>query len=148
MACRVRFFLSSVKHIFRFERSVGAVFDFEDGGGFDDFYAVPLACGDLYSVVALRRVEEVAGGLSAEIVVEDDVHFATEDDIGFGSVAVAVYGKRSAGEEYVDEALGLGVEAVVKIVVHAEAGASGGLSGHFVEEFVVDDHDCCCLDLR
>lgn len=40
------------------EGGVGAVFDFEDGGGFEDFDAVPLAFGDLHAVIAdggLRR---------------------------------------------------------------------------------------------
>lgn len=99
--------------------SVGAVFDFEDGGGSYDFDAVPLAGGDLHAIVALGGIKEVAGGLGSEVVVEDDIHFASEDYIGFGGVAMAVYGEGRAREEHVDEALGLGIEAVVEVVVHA-----------------------------
>lgn len=39
------------------EGSVGGVFDFEDGGGLEDFDAVPLAFGDLHAVIADGRVE-------------------------------------------------------------------------------------------
>jgi len=34
------------------------VFDFEDGGGFEDFDAVPLAFGDVHAVVADGRIKE------------------------------------------------------------------------------------------
>lgn len=113
--------------------SVGAVFDFEDGGGSYDFDAVPLAGRDLHAIVALGGIKEVAGGLGSEVVVEDDIHFASEDYVCFGGVAMAVYGERRAREEHVDEALSLGIEAVVEVVVHAEARASGSLCGDFVE---------------
>lgn len=46
-----------VQGVFWGEGGVGAVFDFEDGGGFEDFDAVPLAFGDVDAVVADGRVE-------------------------------------------------------------------------------------------
>ena len=53
-------------------------------------------------VAALDRVEEVASGLSAEIIVEDYVHFATEDYVCFCGMSMAVNGQRSAGKQHVD----------------------------------------------
>lgn len=86
-----------VQHVLGLDWGVGAVFDFKDSGGFNDLYAVPLSCGNLYAVVALGRVEEVALGLSAEIVVEHHEHLAAQNNVSFGCVAMAMDGQRCAG---------------------------------------------------
>lgn len=91
-----------IERVFGLDWGVGAVFDFKDSGGFNDLYAVPLSCGNLYAVVALGRVKEVALGLSAEVVVEHHKHLATQYDIGFCCVAMAVNWQRSAGKQHVD----------------------------------------------
>ena len=92
------------------ERSIGTVFDFEDGGWLEDLDGVPLVARDVDAVVAGGGVEEVALGGTARLIAEDDVHAAAQEDVGLGGGVMAVDGEDRAGEEDVDEALGFGIK--------------------------------------
>lgn len=114
------------------------VFDFEDGGWLNDLDAVPLAFGDLHTVVALGGVEEVSLGLCAYVVVEHHEHLAAQDNIGFSRMAMSVYEQRSAWQQHIDEQRRLCIKTIAKVIVHMETMACLCLSGCFVMEFIVD----------
>lgn len=74
---------------------------------------MPLSFGYLHSVITQSRIKEKTLCLTAEVVIEDHKHLASEQDICFGSVAVAVYRQRSSRQQYIEQTLCLGIKTVM-----------------------------------
>lgn len=78
--------------VFRGEGSVRTVLYLEYGGWFEYFDTVPLTGGNLDTMVTNSRVEEVAFGGSAEVVVENHEHSSAQYYVGFPYVGMAMNG--------------------------------------------------------
>ena len=123
------------------EWGVGAVLDLENRRWFNDLDGVPRTTRNVDSETSLRRVERQTFDFVALGIVEHHIHASAHQNVGFVGVLVAVNGKFGAGQQHVEQTLRLGIGGVVKIVVHSQARAFGGLFGYFVQKFVVEKHD-------
>ena len=111
----------------------GALFHFENyAARFQALKVVPCVAGDINAYAALFPVEDDAFYDFAVVVIGIYAYTTLQQDEGFVLGHMVVYGYLCTHLQCVQKAVALVVEALVKIVVHAQARRRLGLLYHAI----------------
>ncbi len=99
---------------------------------------MPLSLGNLYPIIACRRVKKETTDLCAGIVMKNNNHLSTQQNVCLSRMTMPVNRHYSAGQKHVYEPLRIGIKAFMEIIVHAQTGRFLRLSCYFVKKFIVD----------
>ena len=131
----------SVEGILGLQGDIRAVLHFQDDRRLDDFHRMPLTGGYVDSVFPCLGIQKNALHGTSHAVIEDHEHAAAENGVGLGRMAVPVNRDGGTRLQGVEQALGLGLQRVMKVQVHPQAGTLPGPGFQVIEKCVVEYHD-------